>query len=70
MSSGTTVLGYRLLEVEVGRPSPDESGRTHEFTARGRPVAARAVTGSTNLEIAKQMSMSDATVAYHLKKVI
>ncbi len=53
----------RKIRVSRGQESRDE------LTPRERQVAAGAAAGRTNREIASMMYVSEATVAYHLRKV-
>ncbi len=57
------------LEIAGGRPQIRTPEHRDELTPRERQVAAGAGAGLTNREIATQMFISEATVAYHLRKV-
>jgi DNA-binding CsgD family transcriptional regulator len=57
------------LNVAGGRPRRRSAETRDDLTTRERQVAETAAEGSTNREIAAVMFLSEATIAYHLKKV-
>ncbi len=57
------------LNVAGGRPRRRSPETRDDLTTQERQVAETAANGSTNREIAALMFLSEATIAYHLKKV-
>ena len=53
---------------EQQQPSADE--RTGRLTAREREVALLVARGLTNRQIAQQLSISEYTVANHVRKIL
>lgn len=51
-------------------PVPDRAGRLADLTPREREVLAMIVTGARNAEIARALSISDATVKTHVRRVL
>ena len=65
---GTSTLAPEATEalIQATREKPDVG---FDLTAREREVLASLVDGSSNLEISEQLSISMATVKYHLTNI-
>jgi DNA-binding NarL/FixJ family response regulator len=57
------------LRAAGGRARRRSPEARDELTAQERQVASAAASGATNREIATTLFISEATVAYHLRKV-
>jgi len=73
--AATTGIGRRLLENFAGRlpdlePGPGPDHRLERLTEREREVLGEVALGLTNLEIASELFLSEATVKTHVGRIL